>query len=99
MARVPKGSFTEGISGAIGKQLVYKQYDDKTVVTKFPDMSRVKASRLQQIGRDIFKEAVKYAKLIVRNKEAKEAYAAKLPKGKSVYHAALKEYMAKKGKL
>ncbi len=36
------------LSGTIGKQLVVKQYVDKTVVSKYPDMSRVKARERQK---------------------------------------------------
>ena len=98
MARTSKNSLLKGLSGSIGKQLVFKMYDGMTVVSRYPDMSRVKPSMWQKESRELFKKAVAYAQAIIRNPETKEAYAAKLPKGKSVYHAALQEFMKKGGK-
>ena len=98
MARIPKDSLLKDLSGTIGKQLVFKVYEDKTVVSRYPDMSRVKPSMWQKENRSLFKKAVAYAQSIIRDSEARQAYAAKLPEGKSVYHAALKEFMQKNGK-
>ncbi len=99
MARTSKNSLLKGMSGSIGKQLVFKVYDGMTVVSKYPDMTRIKPSMWQKESRSLFKKAVAYAQTIIRNPEAKRAYAAKLPKGKSVYHAALQEFMKKGGKV
>ena len=85
-----------GTSGQIGKQLVLKQYSFGTVVSKYPDMSKVQPSALQRKGRNKFAEAVAYAQNIIRNRELKEAYKLKLPKKvKSIYHYAIKEYLQK----
>ena len=37
--------------GQIGKQIVVKQYGNKTVITKYPDMSGIKPSKLQKVKR------------------------------------------------
>jgi hypothetical protein len=81
------------ISGAIGKQLVYKQYKDGQVVTKFPDMSRVIASKHQRQSRNLFKEAVAYAKAINNDPEKKKAYQKNTRKNKTVFNTAISEYM------
>ena len=94
MARVPKNSWLNGVSGELGG-VVFKRYTYGTVVSKKPDMSRVKKSPLQAVKRNTFKEAVAYAQGIIRNKQKKAAYAKKLKKGQTVYHAAIKEYMTK----
>ena len=83
----------KNISGAVGKQLVFKQYGDKTIVTKYPDMSKVKPSEQQKDSRKRFAEAVAYAQAINRNPEQKTLYLKKVKKGQSVYHFALKEYL------
>lgn len=83
-------------SGSIGKQLVFKNYNGKTVITSHPDMSKVKWSKLQEKKWDWFAEAVAYAKTINNNPAKKAAYKKKLKKGQSVYHAAISEFMKRK---
>jgi len=87
------------LRGQIGRQIVVKQYGKKTVVTKYPDMSNVKPSKLQKAKRKGFAEAVAYAQDILHDPEKKKTYGRKLKKGESVYHAAIKEFLRKvKGK-
>lgn len=93
MARIDS-KLLQNLRGGVGKQLIFKQYGDKTVVTSYPDMSRVKPSEQQKKGRKLFAEAVAYARAINRNPEQKAAYAKKLKPGESVYRFALKEYLA-----
>jgi hypothetical protein len=88
-------SLLKGLRGALGKQLVVKQWRDKVVVTKYPDMRRVKPSELQKIGRNLFAEAVAYASAINRNPIQKAAYLQKVKDGETVYHYAIKEYFEK----
>lgn len=83
------------IQGKIGTQIVLKQYGDKTVVTAYPDMSQVKPSPLQKDCRSVFKEAIAYAKGICNQPDLKRQYQDKVPAGRSVYHFAISEYMAK----
>jgi hypothetical protein len=71
---------------------VFKQYGDKTVITQYPDMSRVKPSIKQKNSRNLFKDAVVYAKNINRNPALKKKYLKKVKPGESVYHYAIKEY-------
>lgn len=82
--------------GQIGKQIVVKQYGNKTVITKYPDMSGVKPSKLQKVKRKEFACAVAYARAIINNPAKKAAYAMKIKKGQTVYHFAIKEYYRKK---
>jgi len=58
-------------------------------------MSRVKPSRKQKNNRNLFKEAVAYAKKINRTPALKQTYLKKIKKGESVYHYAIKEYLSK----
>ena len=83
------------LRGHVGKQLVFKQYGDKTVVTRYPNMKRVKRSPLQKAGTRKFADAVAYAQSILRNPKKRKAFARKRRNGKSVYHAAISEYMKK----
>jgi hypothetical protein len=93
MAILSSSTPLEGISGTLGKELVFKKYGDKTVVSRYPDMSHVKPTLLQQEKRKLFAEAVAYAREIARNPVKKATYTEKLPPGTSVYHFALKEYL------
>jgi hypothetical protein len=96
MARLAPNTALKNIKGQLGKQLVFKQYGDKIIVTAYPDMSRVKPSKLQKVYRNKFKEAVAYAKNINRNAALKKEYSKKVKPGESVYHYALKEYFKKR---
>jgi hemoglobin-like flavoprotein len=80
--------------GQIGKQIVVKQYGNKTVITAYPDMSHVKPSKQQKQQRKLFAAAIAYAQSIVHDPVRKEAYAKKLKKGVRVYNAAIREYLA-----
>jgi hypothetical protein len=98
MARVPKKSILSKAKGKIGDEIVVKQYGYGTVITRCPDMSRVKRSALQKKENSLFKEAVKYAQGVIRDPKRKAEYSKKLKKGKSVYHAAIQEYLEKNKK-
>jgi hypothetical protein len=92
MARVKGNIILEGLSGAIGKQLVLKVINGDTFVGKYGDRSQVKYTKEQLQYREIFAKAAKYASDIVNDPVKKAAY--KVKGRTSVYHAALKDYMA-----
>ena len=92
MARTKNNTLLKNVHGSVG-ELVVKQYAYGTVITKKPDMSKVKKSESQKKEQNNFKDAVAYAQTIIRNKETKAAYALKLKKGETVYHAAIREYL------
>jgi len=96
MARVHTNLLLHGLRGQIGKTIVVKKYGKKTVVTKYPDMSKVKPSRLQKKLRNRFADAVAYAQSINNDPTKKAKYKKKARKGQSVYHYALKEFLKKK---
>jgi hypothetical protein len=95
MARVKRNSVLEALQGTIGKELVIKQYCDKVVVTRYPDMSKVKATERQKEQRRKMKEANDYAKAVLKNPELKAFYEKQLQPGESIYRKAIKEYFAK----
>ena len=94
---IAKDIISQGLSGAIGKELVFKRYADKTVVTKYPNMKNIMPSTAQKTQRIKFKKAHLFAKNINDNPVSKAAFGLKIPAGKSVYRWAVKEYM--KGEL
>jgi hypothetical protein len=93
MAQSVSSVILHNMHGQIGKQIVVKQYGDKTVITKYPDMSGVKPSKLQKQTRKKFALAIAYAQSIIQDPTRKAAYAKKLKRGARVYNAAIKEYL------
>lgn len=95
MARLPKNSLFGSLSGALGKEVVFKQYKDKVVVSKYPDMSRVKPTERQVAQRAKMKAAVAYAQKVSRNPALRADMESNLQPGESVYHKAKKQYFEK----
>jgi hypothetical protein len=83
---------TNGLKGAVGKEFVFKQFNGKTIVAKYPDRSQVKYNKKQTKFQKIFAEATAYASDIINDPVKRAAY--KLGPGKSVFHAAISNYMA-----
>jgi hypothetical protein len=96
MARAGKKSLLKDVRGAIGGEIVVKQYDHGIVVSKYPDMSRVKRSKLQKKYQKDFKLAVAYAQSIIHDPIKKAAFQKKLKKGQRIYNAAIKEFLGNK---
>lgn len=87
----------QNVSGSIGKQLVFKRYYDKTVVTKMPDMSKRVLSEKQKEGNERMRLATIYAKkwYKIEEEKIKARIRLKLPAHKSLFHAMVKEYLDK----
>jgi len=82
----------KGTRGSISKTIVFKQYGDKTVVTKYPDMTGIEKTPAQINVRNKFTEAVQFAREIIRDPVKKASYP--VQDGRSVYHTAIKDFMA-----
>ena len=95
MAQSNSSILLHTLRGAIGKQIVVKQYGNKTVITAYPDMSGIKPSKLQKQKRKNFSAAIEYACSIVNDPVKKAGYAKKLKKGARVYNAAIKEFLSR----
>src|SRR5678816_892015 len=63
----------KNVSGHIGKQIVFKQYGGKTIVSKYPDMSKRTLSPKQLRVNEIMQEANYEAKNILANEELRTA--------------------------
>lgn len=96
MARLRKNSILEALSGSLGKEIVFKQYADKTVVSKYPDMSKAGTSEKQKAQRELMKEAIAYASRINRDPVLKAKYLKMLKEKESVYRFAIKEFFEKR---
>lgn len=94
MAYYKNNILLEGASGKIGKQIVVKNYADKTVVSKYPDMSKVKWSAKQNENRSIFAQANAYAKELIKDADKKAELLKRAKPGQSAYNVAVSEYMS-----
>jgi hypothetical protein len=73
--------------------IVIKQYGDKTVVSKYPDMSNIVPSESQLKKRSRFADAVAYAKTINNNPIFRADFIKRTGGVRSVYQSALKEFL------
>jgi len=87
--------YLKNASGAIGKELVFKKYYDKTVVSKMPDMSKRVLSTKQLESNERMRLATKYVKALYKmeDERVRARIRLKLPAHKSLFHAMVKEYM------
>src|SRR5882762_8952455 len=85
------------VSGKLGRQIVFKKYYDKTVLSLKPDMSKRVLSEKQIEWNDRMWMATGYAKAIYSTEEGKmEArIRLKVPAHKSLFHALVKEHLDK----
>jgi hypothetical protein len=88
-------SFMEGVSGAIGREIVFKKYYGKTVVSRMPDMSKRVLSEKQKEQNERMSLATIYAKYMYKTEEGKiiARIRLKLPAHKSLFHALVKEFL------
>src|SRR5690349_16980975 len=96
MARTDNNIFTQGISGMIAGQMVFKTWNGKTYVCKSPKKPS-KQSPLQKEGRTKFRRATAFAKKMMSDPIKKAQYKEianelQLP---NAYTAAVTEYMRK----
>jgi hypothetical protein len=81
------------LSGHLGKQLVFKQYGDKTVVSAYPDMSKRKLSPKQLRTNAIMEAANFEAKKIMADEELRNEAQVRLNVTRNkLYTALIKEY-------
>jgi hypothetical protein len=99
--RKPKGGFMavsnglifKKVTGQLGKQLVFKQYGQKTVVSKYPDMSKRKLSAKQVRINEIMEEANYEAKAVLADEELRRAAQVRLNVTRNkLYTALIREY-------
>ena len=73
--------------------IVIKKYGDKTVVSKYPDMSNIIPRDSQKEKRSRFADAVSYAKTINSSEILRTDFLKRVGDVKSVYQSALKEFL------
>ena len=93
MKREPIPLLLTWIRGAIGKEFVIKHYRYGVVKTKFPDMTKIIASAGQRKCRNLFKEAVAYAKTVMVDPVKKKEWQKRIKIKYRVFNRIIKEYM------
>ena len=94
--RIPRLSFLENmIRGAIGKEYVIKHYSYGSIRTRYPDMTKIIASAKQRKCRNLFKEAVVYAKSIMKDPVQVAEWKKRIKKKHRVFNALVKFHMLK----
>lgn len=83
------------VSGHIGKQIVIKQYGDKTVLSQYPDMSKRKLSPKQLRVNEMMEDANEAAQGIMGDEELRNLAQVRLNVTRNkLYTALIKEYFA-----
>jgi len=94
MAR-SSSALLKGCKGHLGKNIVVKQYGNKIVLSKYPDMGSVKRSAKQRDNSKVFAAAVAYAKDICNDSRLRAVYELKKSKGEKLFQFAIKEFYTK----
>jgi hypothetical protein len=92
MARIRQNIIVQGMSGAIGKQIVVKRFGNVEVISNYPDMRHVKKSVRQKVENNKFREATIYARTQMLDPIAKAAYKAKAVGLQRAYNVAIADY-------
>lgn len=80
-------------SGHIDKQIVFKRYGDKTIISKYPNMSRVKRSDKQKRMNDMMEAANEAALEIMDDEKLKMEAQARLDvTSNKLYRALVREF-------
>jgi len=86
----------KNLSGHLGKEIVFKQYGDKTVVSKYPDMSKRILSAKQIQAQEMMEEANYEARGIMADKKLRNEALLRLNvTTNKLYTALIREYFRK----
>lgn len=87
-----------GFRGSINKQLLFRQRGGQTVVSKFPDRSKVVYSQQQIRAQKRFAQAVDFARVVIKEPGIRQIYSLKasLMGFRSAWNLAIAEFMSDK---
>jgi hypothetical protein len=90
---ISKNILMNGVTGTINKQIVLRRYEDKTVVSAYPDMSDRKLSPKQIHMNELMKAAnEKVQDIIADEKQRNEAILRLNVKRNKLYTSLISEY-------
>jgi len=93
MAYVKKNIVTEGLSGKLGNNIVFRNVGGKTVVAVKPDTSNRQDSEAQKYQKRRFKAGSTYAVNALQDPLVKESYALRTKPGQTPYNVALADFL------
>lgn len=95
MAIVNKNLVTQGLSGALGKTLVFRRVGDRTIVSTIPSTSK-EPTAAQLTQREKFQQAILYAKAQMADPDTKAGYeqAAKGHQVPNAYNIAVADFFS-----
>lgn len=97
MAKITLNPMIDDLSGKIGQFVLRRAPSGKLILSKAPDMSRVKWSKAQKENRQRFKKAVAYAREALADPKVRARYEKRAVKeGKRAHDLAMSDYL--KGK-
>lgn len=79
------------LQGMIGKELVFREWAGKMIVSRAPQRTKKTSTPAQQKTRDNFQIASRYARGILQNPDMTAAYAAVLRPRQNIYSRALED--------
>lgn len=96
MAHSDNSVVTRKLKGTLGKELVFREWEGKTVVAKAPGKRKGKPTAKQAETQEKFLLASRYARGIIKSadKSMAEAYATVLKPRQNVYSRALADFMS-----
>lgn len=96
MAHSDNSVVTRKLKGTLGKELVFREWDGKTVVAKAPKRREGDPTPAQAQTQERFLFATRYAKAVIKSedKSMAQAYAASLRPRQNVYSRALEDCMS-----
>jgi hypothetical protein len=90
---ISKNVLLKLLSGQMNNEIVFKQYGEKTIISKYPDMSNVKFTDKQLQVQEKMADAHYRAKGIMANEELASAAQVRLNVTRNkLYTALIKEY-------
>ena len=93
MANANNSLVTGKFKGSLGKELVFREWEGKTVVAKAPKSRTGKPTPAQEQNQENFLLASRYAKTILQDPAMAEGYAAALRPRQNVYSRALEDFV------
>jgi len=93
MAKISRNILLRGLSGSIDKTIVVKNYRGKTVVCKYPRMQQKERSEKQKRQAERLKEAVAFARGVLKNENLSAKYLPRAKKTLSLYHYLVQLHM------
>ena len=93
MPKVKLSPLLEEISGRFGDYVIRRAHTGKLIISKVPDMSKVKWSKAQKAHRQRFKKAIAYAKAAMAEPTVRAQYEkAAVKAGKRPFDLAVSDY-------